>query len=77
MTSILGSGIRVGVLLQGEKVRDDNKTLVQSGISVDDKLDGLGFALEPGPVQSSLPHLYKEEAHFSHGDKGQEVPRYL
>jgi hypothetical protein len=52
MTSILGGGLRVGVLLQGKKVRDDNKTLLQTGISHDYPLDALGFSLEPNPSQN-------------------------
>ncbi|XP_050379386.1 telomere repeat-binding protein 5-like [Argentina anserina] len=47
VTSILGDGLHVGILVQGKKVRDDNKTLLQTGISPDDKLDNLGFTLEP------------------------------
>ncbi|XP_059429761.1 telomere repeat-binding protein 5-like [Corylus avellana] len=52
MTSILGGGLRVGVLLQGKKVRDDNKTLLQTGISHNYPLDALGFSLEPNPSQN-------------------------
>lgn len=47
VTAILGSGLRVGVVLQGKKVRDDNRTLQQVGISPNDNLDTLGFTLEP------------------------------
>lgn len=47
VTSILGDGLHVGILVQGKKVRDDSKTLLQTGISRDDKLDNLGFTLEP------------------------------
>ncbi|XP_009785792.1 telomere repeat-binding protein 3-like [Nicotiana tabacum] len=47
VTAILGSGLRVGVVLQGKKVRDDNRTLQQAGISPNDNLDTLGFTLEP------------------------------
>lgn len=47
VTAIMGGGLRVGVLLQGKKVRDDSKTLFQAGIYHDDKWDKLGFALEP------------------------------
>lgn len=54
VTAILGGGLRVGVLLQGKKVRDDNKTLFQTGISHDNQLDSLGFALEPNPSQTPL-----------------------
>ncbi|KAI4385554.1 hypothetical protein MLD38_003567 [Melastoma candidum] len=50
MTTILGGGLHVGVLLQGKKVGDDNKTLQQTGISHDRALDALGFMLEPDPA---------------------------
>lgn len=49
VTALLGGGLRVGVLLQGKKIRDDNKTLVQSGICCHDEVKSLGFALEPNP----------------------------
>ncbi|GFP95431.1 telomere repeat-binding protein 1 [Phtheirospermum japonicum] len=41
--AILRSGIRVGVVLQGKKVRDDNRTLQKAGISND--LDNLVYSL--------------------------------
>ncbi|KAK4489675.1 hypothetical protein RD792_005488, partial [Penstemon davidsonii] len=47
VTAILGGGTRVGVVLQGEKVGDDNTTLQQAGISQSSTLDTLGFTLEP------------------------------
>ncbi|XP_073057077.1 telomere repeat-binding protein 5-like [Primulina eburnea] len=47
VNAILGGGLRVGVLLQGKKIRDDTKTLLQTGISHDNKMDTLGFTLEP------------------------------
>ncbi|KAJ6309841.1 hypothetical protein OIU76_014727 [Salix suchowensis] len=52
VTAILGSGLHVGVLLQGKKVREDNKTLRQTGISHNNQLDALGFCLEPNPSQT-------------------------
>ncbi|KAJ9175732.1 hypothetical protein P3X46_014258 [Hevea brasiliensis] len=52
VTAILGSGLCVGVLLHGKKVRDDNRTLLQTGISSKENLDTLGFTLEPSPVQA-------------------------
>ncbi|KAJ4979452.1 hypothetical protein NE237_010232 [Protea cynaroides] len=52
VTAVLGGGLRVGVLLQGKKVRDDNKTLLQTGICNEDKLDTLGFTLEPNPTNA-------------------------
>ncbi|XP_073143229.1 telomere repeat-binding protein 5-like [Henckelia pumila] len=47
VNAILGGGLRVGVLLQGKKIRDDTKTLLQTGICHDNKMDTLGFTLEP------------------------------
>ncbi|KAJ0979520.1 hypothetical protein J5N97_014994 [Dioscorea zingiberensis] len=64
VTAILGGGLRVGVLLQGKKVRDDNKTLLQAGISHDDKIDNLGFMLEPNPTQAPPPVECQEHPHF-------------
>ncbi|CAN4098825.1 unnamed protein product [Withania somnifera] len=55
VTAILGGGLRIGVVFQGKKVRDDNRTLLQAGISHDYKLDALGFSLEPNPIQTSQP----------------------
>lgn len=56
VNTILGGGLRVGVVLQGKKIRDDNKTLLQTGISHDNKMDSLGFTLEaspsPAPIRS-------------------------
>ncbi|KAE8679467.1 Telomeric DNA binding protein 1, putative isoform 2 [Hibiscus syriacus] len=60
VTALLGGRIRVGVLLQGKKVRDDSRTLSQTGISSEDNLDALGFTLEPGPVITPPP-LCSEE----------------
>ncbi|KAK8490424.1 hypothetical protein V6N13_076439 [Hibiscus sabdariffa] len=53
VTAVLGDGFCVGVLLQGKKVRDDNKTLLQTGISCDNQMDALGFSLEPNPSNTS------------------------
>lgn len=63
VTAILGSGLRVGVLLQGKKVREDNKTLQQTGISRNNQLDALGFCLEPNPSQTP-PSLCPEDSPF-------------
>ncbi|XP_058748123.1 telomere repeat-binding protein 4 isoform X2 [Vicia villosa] len=51
--SIIGGGAHVGVLVQGKKVRDDNRTLRQTGISCKENLDKLGFVLEPSSSQAS------------------------
>ncbi|KAJ0984006.1 hypothetical protein J5N97_002362 [Dioscorea zingiberensis] len=61
VTAILRGGIHVGVLLQGKKIRDDNKTLFQAGISQGDKLDKLGFILEPNTATLSPPLLTSHE----------------
>ncbi|KAL3850660.1 hypothetical protein ACJIZ3_012542 [Penstemon smallii] len=56
VNEVLGGGLRVGVILQGKKIRDDNRTLLQTGISHDNKMDNtLGFTLEPSPVQGPIP----------------------
>ncbi|KAL0369992.1 UNVERIFIED_CONTAM: Telomere repeat-binding protein 5 [Sesamum angustifolium] len=54
VNAVLGGGICVGVLLQGKKIRDDNKTLLQTGISHDNKMDTLGFTLEPSITQAPI-----------------------
>ncbi|PON60991.1 Octamer-binding transcription factor [Trema orientale] len=56
VTAILEGGLRVGVVLQGKKIKDDNRTLQQTGISSKDNLDNLGFTLEPNimPVSPSI-----------------------
>ncbi|KAJ8765905.1 hypothetical protein K2173_020421 [Erythroxylum novogranatense] len=53
VTAILGGGLRVGVLFHGKKVRDDNRTLLQTGITSEENLNTLGFSLEPSPIQAS------------------------
>ncbi|KAL1125085.1 hypothetical protein V6Z11_A13G019900 [Gossypium hirsutum] len=60
VTALLGGRIHVGVLLQEKKVRDDSRTLLQTGISSEDNLDALGFTLEPGPVIGPRP-IFSEE----------------
>ncbi|CAN1769958.1 Telomere repeat-binding protein 5 [Linum perenne] len=57
VSAILGDGLHVGILVQGKKVRDDSKTLLQTGISQDDKHNSLGFVLEPrrSQITSSSP----------------------
>ncbi|CAN0926586.1 Telomere repeat-binding protein 2 [Linum grandiflorum] len=53
VSAVLGDGLHVGILVQGKKVRDDSKTLLQTGISQDDKHNSLGFVLEPRRSQIS------------------------
>lgn len=64
VNAILGGGLRVGVLLQGKKVRDDDKTLMQTGISHNNQSDALGFSLEPNPSQTP-PSLCPEDSPLS------------
>lgn len=62
VTTILGGGLHVGVLLRGNKIRDDNRTLLQSGISCNDNLDTLGFMLEPNLTQSHPRSLAPQDS---------------
>ncbi|KAF2547026.1 hypothetical protein F2Q70_00019573 [Brassica cretica] len=55
VTTILEGGLRIGVLVHGKKVRDDNKMLLQTGISLDTLSDTLSFCLETNPPQSTKP----------------------
>lgn len=62
LTAILGGELHVGVLVQGKKIRDDNRTLQQTGISSNS--DTLGFMLEPtlpepphSPLQKQPPPM--------------------
>ncbi|XP_074555705.1 telomere repeat-binding protein 2-like isoform X2 [Curcuma longa] len=64
VTAILQGGLRVGVILQGKKARDDNKTLCQFGISNGDTLNSLGFTLEPTETQTSPPLTCSKNSHF-------------
>lgn len=59
VTAIFSGELHVGVMLQGKKIRDDTKTLLQTGICHDDKIDALGFILEPNEVQ--IPSLICHE----------------
>ncbi|KAL5567536.1 hypothetical protein UlMin_024111 [Ulmus minor] len=64
VTAILEGELHVGVLLQGKKIRDDNRTLMQTGISCKDNLDTLGFILEPNALQAS-PSMCANDPHPS------------
>ncbi|KAF7831065.1 telomere repeat-binding protein 3-like [Senna tora] len=55
--AILGGGVHVGVLFEGKKVRDDDRTLQQTGLSCEENIDNLGFTLEPSSFQAS-PSIY-------------------
>ncbi|KAK9279583.1 hypothetical protein L1049_013262 [Liquidambar formosana] len=76
VTAILGGGLHVGVLLQGKKVRDDNKTLLQTGISHDNQLDALGFTLEPNSSQTPPPICPGDSPFLLPCDTPQPLTRY-
>ncbi|KAH6787153.1 hypothetical protein C2S52_006705 [Perilla frutescens var. hirtella] len=75
VTAILGSGVRVGVVFQGKKVRDDNRTLQQAGISQNSNLDTLGFTLEPNFTNISPSPTTKKVPAALPSDADQELLR--
>lgn len=75
VTEILGGGLHIGVLVQGKKVRDDSKTLLQTGISHDNQLDALGFTLEPSRSQSPPPLCTGDSPHLLPADAPQPLAR--
>ncbi|PIN01336.1 hypothetical protein CDL12_26159 [Handroanthus impetiginosus] len=75
VTAILGSGIRVGVVFQGKKVRDDHRTLQQAGISQSSNVDNLGFTLEPSFTHISPSATPKKLPVLLPCDEDQPLPR--
>ncbi|CAK8541665.1 unnamed protein product [Lathyrus sativus] len=73
VTAILGDELHVGILLQGKKVRDDSKTLIQTGISQDDKRHRLGFMLEPR--HNRMSSSYNDEPCFLTTGSRQKLSR--
>ncbi|XP_071689638.1 telomere repeat-binding protein 5-like [Rutidosis leptorrhynchoides] len=61
VTSMLSGELKIGVMLQGKKIRDDDKTLLQIGMH--NKLDALGFSLEPNHTQTR-PSLCPDDQSF-------------
>uniref|UniRef100_A0ACD5WL83 Uncharacterized protein n=1 Tax=Avena sativa TaxID=4498 RepID=A0ACD5WL83_AVESA len=57
VTSIIEGGLRVGVLLEGKNIQDDNRTLRQARISQGDNLDNIDFTLECEAGQYSSPGI--------------------
>ncbi|KAL9270653.1 Telomere repeat-binding protein 5-like protein [Drosera capensis] len=55
VSAMLEDGLRVGILFQGRKIRDDYRTLIQTGISHDSRLDALSFTLDPYASQAVAP----------------------
>ncbi|CAK9139155.1 unnamed protein product [Ilex paraguariensis] len=77
VTAILGGGLCVGVLHQGKKIRDDNKTLLQTGISHDNNLDALGFTLEPNPSHAPQSLCQEDRPSLFPWDTPQPIKSYL
>ncbi|CAN0909520.1 Telomere repeat-binding protein 4 [Linum grandiflorum] len=77
VSAILGGGLRVGVIHHGKKVRDDNRTLLQTGISSSENLDSLGFTLEPSSVQAPAPLRTEEFPAILPSNTSQLVSRAL
>lgn len=75
VTAILGGGLHVGVVHQGKKLRDDNKTLLQMGISGNDKFDALGFTLEPNSPQVPPPVCPEDHSYILPCDTSQSLSR--
>ncbi|GAA0187412.1 hypothetical protein LIER_34700 [Lithospermum erythrorhizon] len=74
VTTILGGGLDVGVVLQGKKMRDDNRTLQQAGISDCSNLETLGFTLEP--CMNQVAHFSpKKPSPLLSQDADQRLPR--
>ncbi|KAJ6803008.1 telomere repeat-binding protein 5-like [Iris pallida] len=76
VTAIIGGGLRIGVLVQGKKVRDDSKTLLQAGISHVDRMDELGFTLEPNSNQTSARLDIPEECYLPPCDFAEPLARF-
>lgn len=76
VNSVLGGGLRVGVLLQGKKIKDDSKTLLQTGISHDNKMDALGFSLEPSSAPASIRSYPEDRPSQLLHDSPQPLARY-
>lgn len=76
VAAILGGGIRVGVVFQGKKVRDDQRTLQQAGISQCANPDNLGFILEPSFTHVSPSEPLKKLPVLSPRDADRPLPRY-
>ncbi|KAE9598788.1 hypothetical protein Lal_00022370 [Lupinus albus] len=62
--AILEDNVHVGVLFQEEKVKDDNRTLMQTGISCKENLDTLTFVLEPSSLLTSPAACVSDPSQF-------------
>lgn len=73
VSALLQGGMRVGMILHGKKLRDDSKTLLQTGISHDNQLDALGFTLEPNSSQNLPLTCAKDPLHVTTEDMPQSL----
>lgn len=73
VTAILEGQFHVGVLLQGKKVRDDNRTLLQTGIQ--GNLDNVGFSLEPSFAHASLLPTPKDHPSLLTSDTHEQLTK--
>lgn len=53
VTAALGRELGIGLHYQGKKIKDDNKTLLQTGLADENQSDALAFSLEPSPRQTT------------------------
>uniref|UniRef100_A0A7N0TMI9 Uncharacterized protein n=1 Tax=Kalanchoe fedtschenkoi TaxID=63787 RepID=A0A7N0TMI9_KALFE len=60
VAAMIGGGVHVGLRLRGRKVRDDSRTLLQTGISSKDNAGTLAFELEPNPVDVPLSLCFND-----------------
>ncbi|KAF6137043.1 hypothetical protein GIB67_030807 [Kingdonia uniflora] len=77
VTTMLEGGLQVGIVLQGEQVRDENETLLLTGILHDDKQDSLGFTLQPKPYPSPPLMCDEDPSFLVHCSTPQPLTRYL
>lgn len=75
VTTVLGDGLHVGILCQGKKIRDDDKTLLQTGISQDVKHNSFSFVLEPKHV-NTIPSSCTSNPFLPAVSKSQALNRY-
>ncbi|CAI0443243.1 unnamed protein product [Linum tenue] len=75
VTALLGGGLRVGLVLHGKKVRDDNRTLLQTGITSTENIETLGFTLEPNSVQAPVPLCCEEPPAILPCETSHLIPR--
>ena len=75
VNAILEGGLHVGVVLQGQRIENDNITLRQIGISHDEDLDTLGFTLEPNLLQATSPISRKDPPVLLPCNKQQDLSR--